>query len=109
MGLNPRTPGSCPELKGDAQPLSHPGIPKWAALDANSRQPLMEWLFTMRGLGSSPHYLTQICKRIARNIMDPGLIAKCYFEFLFILVARMCSFQHLSLSRAQGDHAINEH
>ena len=27
-GLNPRTPGSCPELKADTQPLSHPGIPK---------------------------------------------------------------------------------
>ena len=27
-GLNPRTPGSLPEPKADAQPLSHPGIPK---------------------------------------------------------------------------------
>ena len=26
-GLDPRTPGSCPELKADAQPLSHPGAP----------------------------------------------------------------------------------
>ena len=26
-GLNPRTPGSCPEPKADAQPLSHPGVP----------------------------------------------------------------------------------
>ena len=25
--LNPWTPGSCPEPKADAQPLSHPGIP----------------------------------------------------------------------------------
>ena len=25
--LDPRAPGSCPELKADAQPLSHPGIP----------------------------------------------------------------------------------
>ena len=24
-GLDPRTPGSRPELKADAQPLSHPG------------------------------------------------------------------------------------
>ena len=24
-GLNPRTPGSCPEPKADAKPLSHPG------------------------------------------------------------------------------------
>ena len=26
-GLNPRTLGSCPELKADAQPLSHPAAP----------------------------------------------------------------------------------
>ena len=28
-GLDPRTPGSCPELKVDAQSLSHPGAPVW--------------------------------------------------------------------------------
>ena len=26
-GFEPRTPGSCPEPKADAQPQSHPGIP----------------------------------------------------------------------------------
>ena len=26
VGLNPRTPGSRPEPKADAQPLSHPGV-----------------------------------------------------------------------------------
>ena len=26
VGLDPRTPGSCPEPKADAQPLSHPGV-----------------------------------------------------------------------------------
>ena len=26
VGLDPRIPGSCPELKADAQPLSHPGV-----------------------------------------------------------------------------------
>ena len=26
-GLDPGTPGSCPEPKADAQPLSHPGVP----------------------------------------------------------------------------------
>ena len=34
-GLDPRTPGSRPELKADAQPLGHPGIPGNAFL--------MEW------------------------------------------------------------------
>ena len=27
VGLDPRTPGSCPEPKTDAQSLSHPGVP----------------------------------------------------------------------------------
>ena len=27
VGLDPNTLGSCPELKADTQPLSHPGIP----------------------------------------------------------------------------------
>ena len=27
VGLSPRTPGSLPEPKADAQPLSHPGVP----------------------------------------------------------------------------------
>ena len=26
-GLDPGTPGSCPEPKADTQPLSHPGVP----------------------------------------------------------------------------------
>ena len=37
VGLDPGTPGSCPELKADAQPLSHPGVPspiclKWLVI-----------------------------------------------------------------------------
>ena len=27
VGLDPRTPGSCPGPKADAQLLSHPGVP----------------------------------------------------------------------------------
>ena len=27
VGLDPRNPGTCPELKADAQLLSHPGVP----------------------------------------------------------------------------------
>ena len=27
VGLDPGTPGSCPEPKADAQPLSYPGTP----------------------------------------------------------------------------------
>ena len=32
MGLNPGTLRSCPELKAEAQPLSHPGVPKFLLL-----------------------------------------------------------------------------
>ena len=28
VGLDPRSPGSCPVLKAGAKPLSHPGVPK---------------------------------------------------------------------------------
>ena len=31
-GLNSRTQGSCPEPKADAQPLSHPGIPRMVCI-----------------------------------------------------------------------------
>ena len=32
VGHDPGTPGSCPELKADPQPLSHPGFPKFELL-----------------------------------------------------------------------------
>ena len=38
MGLNPGTSGSCPEPKADAQPLSHPGIPRFFYLFTHERQ-----------------------------------------------------------------------
>ena len=37
VGLDPRTPGSPPELKADAQPLSHPGALE-IVLDFTKRQ-----------------------------------------------------------------------
>ena len=33
VGLDLRILGSCPELKADAQPLSHPGAPRAIFLD----------------------------------------------------------------------------
>ena len=35
VGLDPRTPGSLPEPKADAQPLSHPGVPGLIRFKAN--------------------------------------------------------------------------
>ena len=50
MGLDPRTPGSRPELKADAQPLSQPGAQSLDILrytssrDFNLRQKEQCWL-----------------------------------------------------------------
>ena len=38
VDLDPRTPGSRPEPKADAQPLSHPGIPKPSFLISSSTE-----------------------------------------------------------------------
>ena len=35
LGLDPRTPGLHPELKADAQPLSHPRVPRIESLNWN--------------------------------------------------------------------------
>ena len=35
MGLDPGTPGSCSELKADAQLLSHPGVPRFGYLNSS--------------------------------------------------------------------------
>ena len=40
VGLYPRTPGSCPEPKADAQPLSHPGAPHLVILNKGWPQQL---------------------------------------------------------------------
>ena len=40
VGLDPRTPGSCPGPNADAQPLSHPGIPTLGTLNPLSIQPI---------------------------------------------------------------------
>ena len=43
MGLNPRTLGSRPELKAEAQPLSHPGAPVFFLLKENNPQEPRPW------------------------------------------------------------------
>ena len=40
MGLRPGTPGSGPELKADAQLLSHPGIPNYTVLNVSFLKPI---------------------------------------------------------------------
>ena len=38
MGLDPRTPRSCPEPKADAQPLSHPGALNYLSFEKDFRE-----------------------------------------------------------------------
>ena len=67
-GLNPRTSGSRPEPKADAQPLSHPGIPNWCQINWISCHWLNFTLSLMWKLGvnidvyhSFCHWLTVFC------------------------------------------------
>ena len=55
-GLDPRTVGSCPEPKADAQPLSHPGIPLYDCI-------LRKW----KTVPSRPCTITQLVKLISNH------------------------------------------
>ena len=48
-GLDPRTLGSCPEPKADAQPLSHPGAPESSILNTSCMQGTVEPPPLLRG------------------------------------------------------------
>ena len=48
VGHNPRTPRSCPELKADAQPLSHPGDPSIFILNHYSTPSVNQGNFSLR-------------------------------------------------------------
>ena len=45
VGLDPRTPGSRPERKADAQPLSHPGVSKMLYFKEHMRTPFLPLIF----------------------------------------------------------------
>ena len=54
VGLDSRTLGSCPEPKADAQPLSHPGVPRLTLLRASSVEEWDRSLQAMeRGMGGT--------------------------------------------------------
>ena len=50
VGLNPETPGSRPGLKGDAQPLSHPGVPISTILKKRTRKKEIPYIQPSRSL-----------------------------------------------------------
>ena len=51
MGLDPGNPGSHPELKADAQPLSHPGVSGnmflWGTCKQRSRMKWKDFILTL--------------------------------------------------------------
>ena len=56
MGFDPRTPGSRPEPKSDAQPLSHPGAPERSFRNKSNRNGYSSLPAEARG-GPSVHWL----------------------------------------------------
>ena len=53
MGLDPRTPGSCPELEADARPLSHLGVPKRPCLNTSEDCVKKQWVRGFFGGGEA--------------------------------------------------------
>ena len=68
VGLDPGTPGSRPELKTDAQPLSHPGIPCHCLL-ISYIHPLKKYL-----TATEPSFIS---KTIYFSISTPICILSC--------------------------------
>ena len=63
--LDPRTPGSCPELKADAQPLGHPGG-SWSTV-----------------VYRTPHYVTVSTECILTAYFHLKLIYQILIDLLF--------------------------
>ena len=60
MGLTPRTPGSQPEPKADAQALSHPGTPAPCISDGLNSGLSPEVIYTMISQNTTDYYLLDI-------------------------------------------------
>ena len=79
VGLNPRTPGSCPEPNVDAQPLNHPGAPLYPFQGVRFYQEELQ-NFLLTGL-----LLPAKGKRIsiAGNTVLSSTIASSHMQLLF--------------------------
>ena len=62
MGLNPATPGSHPELKTAAQPLSHPGVAFRTLKEERPR--LLRVVEAARALSENQCYVEYKIKRL---------------------------------------------
>ena len=81
MGLDPRTPGSCPELKAGAKPLSHQGCPKVNYRFNETPIKIAKVFFcgnwradSKIHMGGAPEYLSQLRVRflILAQVLIPG-------------------------------------
>ncbi|XP_072632665.1 disintegrin and metalloproteinase domain-containing protein 18-like isoform X8 [Canis lupus baileyi] len=68
VGLNPRTQGSCPEPKAEAQPLSHPGIPTHSFIDEH-----LGCVFLLL----SCYCINKTCRKVHLMGYNCNAIAKC--------------------------------
>ncbi|XP_048950784.1 disintegrin and metalloproteinase domain-containing protein 18 isoform X8 [Canis lupus dingo] len=68
VGLNPRTQGSCPEPKAEAQPLSHPGIPIHSFIDEH-----LGCVFLLL----SCYCINKTCRKVHLMGYNCNAIAKC--------------------------------
>ena len=60
VGLNPRSPGSCPEPKVDAQLLSHPGILRVFTLYSSNLQTYLD---------NIPRLMVQAIKMLPKGVL----------------------------------------
>ena len=80
MGFDPGTPGSCPEPKADAQPLSHPGTPrqssKWNLSGHHKTGQIMTNLWNLKEL--------QLCSvpLVANRVLAFTVMLGCWFSGL---------------------------
>ena len=79
MGLDPRIPGSRPEPKAVAQPLSHPGAPS-----CHLFEPTLNTLFH---IASSPVLLIPLILLCFSFLKNSSLyLLTCYIIYLFIFI-----------------------
>ena len=74
VGLDPRTPGSCTELKAVAQPLSHPDVPQKTDLNVFCSHPMIFIMSLPNHYnGHLIHHLTTILSISVTGLLQTGV------------------------------------
>ena len=71
VGLDPRTPGSCPEPKADIQPLSPPGVPLYNILYALPKHSPAHTIYRLQAL---PHSWPLCPTGPSENSLQVGVV-----------------------------------